>query len=181
MHRYAALHINFSTVSIANVSLDGTVYWSKICKEVCECRKGYRSVWKTRLVSVFAISFRTPSGAEITALFWTTSGAIKPNTICLWWHFCEMRLLWFCMFCNFFKVKCSVSGAKSVFIFKMKVNLAKFSYTGCCTYRGSSEIKCCASGAKRLMLYCVWKIKKHTTYANPTLNLTIVLTIANKA
>lgn len=55
MHGYVAIYINFSTVSIANVSLDGTVYWSKIWKEVCECRKGYRSVC---LVSVFAISFR---------------------------------------------------------------------------------------------------------------------------
>lgn len=57
MHGYVALYINFSKVSVANVSLDGTVYWSKIWKEVCECRKGYRSVWETCLVSVFAISF----------------------------------------------------------------------------------------------------------------------------
>lgn len=75
----SVLHVNFSAVSSKNVSLDGTLYLSEKWKMVDEYRRGDRSVLETCLVSIFASSFRTPSGAEIPAFFWTTSRAIKPN------------------------------------------------------------------------------------------------------
>lgn len=56
-----------------------------------------------------------------------------------------------CTFRNSFKVKCPPGGVKSVFAFFINVNLATLYCVVCCTYHGSSEIKC----AEKLMLYCV--------------------------
>lgn len=40
---------------------------------------------------------------------------------------------------------------------QMNVNRSVFYYTGCCTYRGWSEMKYLVIGAKTIMLYRIWK------------------------
>lgn len=78
-----------------------------------------------------------------------------------------------CVIHDTLKVKCPVGGCRSALRF-IQYKWAWISYVF--TYSGSSEIIYPMSGAKRLMLYHIWK--QYTIYAkpNPTLNPTLNIT-----
>lgn len=63
----------------------------------------------------------------------------------------------------------TVTGVKSIqfYLKQMSMNLARFYYIGCCTFCGSSEMKCPLSIEYwvHLIFYCVWKWC--TTYTKP--------------